>query len=812
MVVAVLAATWVGLFSFLSANATFGTVDDLQVRYIPEVEPLELDLPDLSRLSEVYTADGVLLGKLTERNSQPVPLDEIPEIVIHAVLAAEDSQFYEHEGIDFRAIVRAAIEDIKGGARQGGSTITQQVVKQNFVTDEQTIDRKIREAVIAAELETRYTKDEILEFYLNSVFFGSNAYGVKAAAQEFFNKDLDELTIAEAAALMTPIRNPTRYDPRRRPATVTRARNAVIDNMVANGFITLAQGEAAKSDELRTAPRSEAREISPEVMIAAREQLLNDPTYGLGDTFLQRKRALFGCPASDTECEGGGGLRVFLTVDLGLQREAERILREWFPVGDEESLPTGAIAMVENASGAIRVMAGGLDFGEDLESGQRPYDLAGKGRQNTGSSSKPFGLIAALENGWTLNSYWDYTSPQILEFGGTEPWNCGNFSGGGEGIRSLESALVASTNTVFCQLSLTVGPENIKDVMQRAGITSPLNPVPSIVLGTQAVSPLEMASAYSTIANMGTQVDSYLIERIVAADGSVIYQHQATPEQVFDEALMAAVRNTMQQVVARGTGTRSRLDDGREQAGKTGTHQNFTDVWYVGFIPQYTTAVWVGHADRQIEMRDIVVGPERDFYRVASSSRIPAPIWKQFMEIVVVDLPIVSWPDDPEGTSAYYAAQRTEVPDALEVADEEGVINPDLKDLKSLFYKAGLDLEIEYINSTEPENTFLTQDPEPGTAINQGKPVKIEISNGEPPEIELPNWIGLDLDGLNTELARLIEEFDVALEWVSDTQEVGDPAFIGRIVATAPAAGTIVLHGDTITVFWGIPQSGLGDG
>ena len=183
VIAGLLASTWVGLFSFLGANSAFGTVTDLEERFIPEVRPLPLDLPDLGRLSKVWTSDGVLLGTLTERNSQPVPLEEIPTFVIQAVLAAEDEGFYEHEGIDFRAIVRATIQDLGGGNLQGGSTITQQVVKQNFNTQERTIERKIREAVIAAELERRYTKDEILEFYLNSVFFGSNAYGVLAAAQ-----------------------------------------------------------------------------------------------------------------------------------------------------------------------------------------------------------------------------------------------------------------------------------------------------------------------------------------------------------------------------------------------------------------------------------------------------------------------------------------------------------------------------------------------------------------------------------------------------------------------------------------------------
>ena len=219
--IVVIGAIWVGLVGFLGTNAAFGTVETLEEQYICNVDDMDLSFPDLGTLSEVYTADGVELGKLTERNSQPVPLEEIPELAIAALLSAEDKEFYDHEGISFRGIFRAAIENSgEGSGVQGGSTITQQVVKLNFLSTEQTLERKICEAVIAAELETRYTKDQILEFYANSVFFGANAYGVKAAAQEYYAKDLDELTIAEAAALFAPVRNPTFYHPRRFPENV----------------------------------------------------------------------------------------------------------------------------------------------------------------------------------------------------------------------------------------------------------------------------------------------------------------------------------------------------------------------------------------------------------------------------------------------------------------------------------------------------------------------------------------------------------------------------------------------------------------
>ncbi len=357
--ISLLGAAAFGLFAFLEANAAYGTALDLEDAYICDPDDYDLEFPDLSQLSHVYTTDGVLLGELAERNSQPVLIDDVPDTVKYALLAAEDADFYNHEGVDFRSILRAAVENARSETTQGGSTITQQVVKLNFLSDEITLERKICEAVVAAELERRYTKDQILEFYMNSVFYGENAYGIRAAADEYYDKDLDEVTIAEAAAMVVPIRNPSLYDLRDRPLTVTRARNAVIDQMVEHGFVSFAEGVEAKAQPLTVAEHHDFAQVSPQVVIAAREELLNDPRYGLGDTFVERKRSVFGCPAADTECAGGGGLTITVTVNKQWQDEANRILRSWFRYADG---PTGAIAMIDNRTGALRVMASGLEF------------------------------------------------------------------------------------------------------------------------------------------------------------------------------------------------------------------------------------------------------------------------------------------------------------------------------------------------------------------------------------------------------------------------------------------------------------------
>lgn len=783
-----IAATWWGLMVFLGTTSAVGTVDDLKAEWIPDVESMALDLPDIGSLSEVFTADGVLLGKLNERNSQPLPLDEIPNLVIGAVLSAEDADFMGHNGIDYPGVARAFVENVGGGARQGGSTITQQIVKLNFIGTEATLKRKVAEAAIAIELERRFTKEQLLEFYLNSVFFGNNAYGVQAAAEVYFGKALDELTIAEAAALPVPIRNPSLYDLRSNPELATRIRDTVIDQMVEEGYITALEGAEAKDEPLLTTPPTETPDLAPQVLIAAKDAILNDPQYGLGATYLQRKRAVFGCPAYDTECEGGGGLKIYVTVDMSLQRRALEILQQWFPAGANG--PTGAIAMVDNRTGATVVMASGLEYGTDIEAGQRQYDLATKGRRNAGSSFKPFGLVAALEQGIPLNSYWDMTTPQFLDYGGVDEWECNNAGTNPPGITSLEDALIHSTNTVFCQVSVAVGGATIREVAQRMGIKSPLGDFPSIVLGAYEVSPLEMASAYSTLANSGMRVDNYLIERIEDADGNVVYQHQVDERRVMEEAIAAAVVNTMQQAVSRGTGGRAVLNPTRPQAGKTGTHENYTDVWFVGFIPQYTTSVWVGFPDSQVEMRNITVNGV--FVPRAFGGSVAAPIWKEFMQIVVAGLPVQDFPPDPDGIGVYYQTPRAEIPD---------VVGMDIEDAEEELRQAGFEVNITLVNSEEDEDTVLSTDPEAGQRVRQGTTVEVEVSNGLAPEVVLPDLIGLDRNEARSILAALRTESGLDFSWTVETIKVTDPSVDALVVSTSPAAGSLIDEETTVVMY-----------
>ena len=809
-IIVIVGAGWVGLFGFLGSTSAMGTAQDVEERFLCDISGVELAFPDVSRLSSVETADGVELGKLAERNSQPIPIDEIPEVVLNALLSAEDKSFYEHEGVDFFAIFRAATS----GGESGASTITQQVVKQNFLSSDRTIERKICEAQLATELERRFTKDQILEFYANSVFFGANAYGITAAAQEYFGKPLEELTVAEAATLVSPIRNPSFYHPRQNPRNALGARNRTIESMEDNGFITSEEATSAKTQPLGVHPHSVSEELAPQVMIAVRRALLDDTTnrFGLGTTYTERKQAVFGCPAADTTCSGGGGLKIEVTVNYDWQTEANRVLRAWYRY--DQGGPTGAIATVENATGAIRVVASGVEYGTDLAAGERPYDLALEGRRHAGSAFKPYTLAAALENGElggrpvTLNSYWDRSRPAVIDCGFPcspqgNVWVVDAGLSSPHELRTLESATVSSLNPVFARLIAAIGPEPVVDMAYRLGIrTSEVKPVYAVTLGAASVSPLEMASAFSTFANQGNYLEPYLIERITDSSGNVVYQHRPQPERVLSAQIAAAVTTTLEKVVAHGTGKRANI--GRPQAGKTGTATDNTDVWFVGYIPQYSTAVWVGHPDGAVPMKDFsiyndVEGREQSI-RQAFGGTVAAPAWRQFMLYLTEDLEVLDFPEPPEGTSAYYRVPGTRVPRI----DLETMT---LEEIEDEIYAAHLRIELVEVPSLEEVETLLSMMPESGTSMAQGGVVIIEVSIGIPEEITGPNLVGLPVTAVDAALATFLEEFAVQLFWVRQDVETADPIQWGRVIGTDPAPGALVKPGDTITVWVGVQPS-----
>jgi membrane peptidoglycan carboxypeptidase len=354
-------------------------------------------------------------------------------------------------------------------------------------------------------------------------------------------------------------------------------------------------------------------------------------------------------------------------------------------------------------------------------------------------------------------------------------------------------------NVVYAQIARDVGPAHIVDVARRMGIRKGILPeVYSIVLGAGNVAPIEMAAAYSNFATNGLQAETYLIDRIVGPDGNVIYQHVPERRQVMDPAIMAAARRPLTKVPT-GAGTAPKANIGRPQGGKTGTHQNYMDAWFVGFVPQYSTAVWVGYPDFQYPMRNVTINNQ--FYKKVFGGTIPAPIWAEFMTIALDGLPVEDFPEDPPGVGQYFVVPDTDVPLVLGMLEEDAV---------DAVFEAHLRPVVEQVASIEPIGTVVAQDPDPSAegapspmTVKQGTKVTLYVSTGEPPSAPLPDLTGMTVDEAIAALDQFAEETGVEVSFVVEFVETTEPSLVGLIVATSPSAGTVVTYGDEITLFVG---------
>ena len=819
LVMSLLASTWIGLFAFMGTNAAYGTFADLEDQFIPDLDTMPLSFPDFSRVSRIFSSEGDQIAELHDgRISEPTAIEDIPDVVIQAILAAEDEDFYEHDGVDFKAIASAAIDNILSDTTRGGSTITQQLVKILFVGDAVTIERKISEALIAAELERRYTKDQILEFYLNSIFFGSNAYGVAAAADQYFGKQLSDITIEEAATLAVTIRNPSKFNPRISPELVLPRRNRVIENMANEEWITAANAEAAIATEMVIAPRNPFSGEADHVVAEVKRQMLDDPEFAfLGETREDRKKAIFGCPADDELCAGGGGLRIETTINLAAQKTANDILQTWFTIPennleaclelfpDRETnsvefleeyatshtcAPTGAIATVDNHTGAVITMASAVPF--DFNQ----FDFAVQGQRNPGSTMKPITLVTALEQGESLASRWSGASPQTF----TCPYQCsekGNVwevsnAGSSYGNITLAQATTNSVNVVYAALSLKIGPENIVAMAERMGIESTLRPVPSITLGTSEVAPLEMASAFSNFATNGLHAKNYLVERIFDSSGTVIYQRDVQQTQVADEAIFAAARVPLLDVPT-AAGTARRANIGVPQGGKTGTTQNFTDAWFVGFTPNYSTAVWTGYPGVLEPLRNVTINGE--FYSRVFGGTVAAPIWAEFMQVLLANEEAGVFPELPEeATDVYFKIPTTVVP---------SVVGFDVTAAKQRLRAANLFPWEVPVPSIEPAGTVLGQSIQPGAEVQQGATVYVNVSLGVVPTAVIPSrLIGMTREDALFNIQLLEDQtgtkINVAIETIASTKNREN-----IVISMDPPAGSTIGYGATLTLFIG---------
>ena len=598
-----------------------------------ETTPIgDIDLDALAQRSQVLDVNGNLITYLyREENRQVIPLEEVPLVLVDSVLQVEDEQFWQHKGINVRSIGRAFLTNVEAGdVQQGGSTITQQLVKNALLDPEQSIGRKVKEAVLAVRLEERMTKEEILERYLNTVYLGNGTYGVQAASELYFGVDARELDRAQSAFLAGLIRNPVGYDPFANPEEALERRNLVVDVLAAGGSIPEAEAEAIKATPIPETPFELVPKPRDYFLQEVVGELLDDPR--LGETQSQRYTALF-----------RGGLTIKTTFDPARQWEATAAVSNVLP--DTAGKFTAAVVAVEPGTGAVRAMIGGPGF-EDAK-----YNIVtdGVGRQ-PGSSFKPIVLAAALEKGISPKSTINGAAPcKLPNKGGTpDPWEVDNYEGSRGGVMDLAVATQKSMNCAYARLALVTGLSRVSRMAEKLGITTPMPQVPSMALGSLEVRPIDMAAVYATFANDGVYAEPYIVDEVRDRDGKVLVRHEPETRRAVSQQTARTVNEILTGVITKGTGTRARFADGRPAAGKTGTTSEYADAWFVGYTRQLSTAVWMGSPTGTEDKMTNVGG-----IRVTGGS-YPARIWQAFMGPAMEGLEHLGFPEPEDAEKGEY--------------------------------------------------------------------------------------------------------------------------------------------------------------
>jgi penicillin-binding protein 1A len=564
--------------------------------------------------SFVYASDGSLLGSIpADKNRTRVALRGVSFWMRRATIAIEDHRFYEHGGVDYQGILRAAWSDLRAGhVVQGGSTITQQLVRNLYISKERTFKRKLKEACLAIKLSRRWSKDRILAEYMNQVYYGNHAYGIEAAAQTYFSEHARQLGLDQAALLAGLPQAPSLYDPFHRPATALERRDEVLNAMLKYGYINSAQfATAIANRKLGLRPgRLYTRIKEPYFFSYVRDQLIAE--YG-------------------TNTVRSGGLRVYTTINPRLQRVAAKAIRDTLYLRND---PAAAVVSINPANGAIRAMTA-------VTPGQtgNQFNLVAQARRQPGSTFKVFVLTAAVEMGMNPDSTYYVSAPFHYQPDPYTPaWDVSTYDHTYAGSISVTNATLRSDNTVYAQLTLDVGPQRVADMAHRLGIRSHLDVVPAMGLGADAISPLEEASAFATLDARGVYSKPMAITEVKLASGKVDTDAgwgKPQRKRVISDGVASEVTRILQENVLGGTGTGAYF--GRPTAGKTGTTDNHADGWFSGYVPQLEATVWVGYPQGEIPMEDV--------HGIAvAGGTFPATIWRLFMETAVGNLPALTWP------------------------------------------------------------------------------------------------------------------------------------------------------------------------
>ena len=579
-----------------------------------------VDIPDAnayvsSQSTIIQYSNGEEIGRVGTQNRQIVPLAKIPLNVRHAVLAAEDSGFYSNRAFSITGILRAVINNLRGGALQGGSTITQQYAKTAFLTPSRTIQRKIKELVISIKLENQLSKDQIFESYLNTIYFGRGSYGVMTASQQYFNRNVDQLTDSQAAVIASILRSPGLYDPFFKEGNAERLANRfeyVKNNMIDAGWLT--EEKAAKMKLPSVAPRSTSGQLSGpkgHVIEAVQKELAK-----LG--FSQDQLLV-------------GGLVIKTTLDQKAQQSAVDAVNKFYPSKAPADLRIGLVA-IRPGTGEVLAMYGGRDYLE------RQLNDATQSIAQAGSTFKPFAIAAALEQGIPLTSMWNGDSPQTFDDAG-KPYEVFNYGNEGWGQIDLMFATKHSINTVFVPLGIKVGPTNVVDVARRAGIpeTVAMMPTPSIVLGTSSPHVIDVANAYATFAAQGINSKPFLVSQVLGNNKGVLYEATPKTQEVFSKEVIADLTYALKGTITGGTGAAA-LALGRPAAGKTGTSQSNASAWFSAYTPQIAASV-AFFRDNATQSLNGVGGMTS-----VTGGSFPARIWTQFMKGALKGEPVMDFP------------------------------------------------------------------------------------------------------------------------------------------------------------------------
>lgn len=618
---AALAAVLLGGMLFGSlAGAFFAFTRDL-----PQIRALEEYTP--SAVTRIYSADNQLLAELYAERRDPVRLADMPDHLKQALITTEDRKFYSHGGVDLKGIARAIVRDIQAGEFvEGASTITQQLTKTLFLTNKKTITRKIKEAILAFQLERRYTKDEILALYLNQVYFGSGAYGVESAARLFFGKRVGELDLPECALIAGMPKAPSRYSPLVNLDLAIRRRNIVLKQMLVTGLLTQQQYQAAANSPVRLANRVPANQAAPYFVAYIKPQL----EEAVGEFQLYK-----------------GGLTVFTTLNSRLQQAAHEAgskgldrLRQRMHRNRVANLnPEYALVALDGASGGILAMVGGRDYA------QSPFNRATDAYRQPGSAFKTLVYAKAIEKGYSQDRL-ILDAPVVYQQGAAnKPWQPQNYSKDFKGEITLRRALSLSKNIPAVRLIEALGPPAVIDFARRAGIQAPLQSNLSLALGTSETTLLELTAAYAVFPNGGHHIKPFGVTAIADASGQILWKNTRQKKVAMRRGAAAIMTDMLVSVVREGTGRQARTL-GRNVAGKTGTTNAYRDALFVGFSPTLTAGVWVGRDDG---------GP---LGRGETGARAALPIWIDFFRAVFQD-DTVAYFDRPDNIRRRYLHPKT---------------------------------------------------------------------------------------------------------------------------------------------------------